>query len=100
MATLKFLVKTKSKDRTKLSPLYVRLRASNVDDIVKSGLKISPDHWDNEKGKTRNRADFTNKTNFEKKLRELENYLKDQLSTTPVINKGWLAETIERYHNP
>jgi integrase len=101
MATLRFFTRQKSKDE-KLSSIYCRFKNGRETDLtVKTGLQIRPEHFNDKTGKIRNKAEFTGKDKFEKKLRDLKNHVFDEfllLSEPPT--KQWLVDTIDKKLNP
>jgi len=101
MATLNYFTRTNSKG--KLSPVYCRLKSGrNIDLTVKTGLKIKPEYFSNKSQKIRDVAemDEKKKNKFEKKLRKLEDHIFDELIIAERINKKWLEEVIDKFHDP
>jgi site-specific recombinase XerD len=101
MATLKFFTRQNSKTE-KLSTIYCRLKDGRETDLtVKSGLQIRADFFNNKTGTIRNKAEFTGKDKFEKKLRDLKNHIFDNFtSLNEPPTKQWLIETIDKKNNP
>lgn len=101
MATLKFLTRTSGKV-DKLVPIYIRLKAGKEVDLrVKSGIQIKPEHFDNSKGVIRYKADFSNKDEVDKTLRDLKNHIFDEMALLTVPpDKQWLEQTISHFHHP
>jgi integrase len=102
MAAIKFFTRQKSKAE-KLSTIYVRLKSGrDVDLTVKTGLQILPEYFNNKTGTIRNKAEFTGKDEFAKKLRKLKNRIFDELMTlnTKTPTKDWLLDVINVFHDP
>lgn len=101
MATLKFLTRTSAKGE-KLAPIYLRLKEGRGADMrVKTGILVKPEHFDNKRGTTRNKADFTNKAKIDKALRDLKSHIFDKLALLKEPpNREWLESTIHEYHHP
>ncbi len=101
MATLKYFTRTSAKKNKKLSTIYCRLKHGQTDVTVKTGIQIRPEHFNNKAGGIRYKAEFTNKDETEKTLRDLQNHVYDQLvvlSEPP--DKDWLEETVNKFYNP
>ena len=101
MATINFFTRTESTGE-KLVPVYCRFSSGKLSDFkVKSGLQIRPEYFDNKNGHTRNIAEFQNKADFDKKLRDLKSHLYNEASTlSDQPSKEWLLKTIDSFHNP
>ena len=104
MATLKYFTRTKAKTG-KLTPIYCRLRSGReIDQTAKSGINVQPDHFSNATGTIRPKADFTNRDQITKDLRDLKSHIFDELSaalTSPEsIDGQWLRITVDKFHNP
>ncbi|MDZ7739943.1 MAG: hypothetical protein U5K32_12940 [Bacteroidales bacterium] len=101
MATIKFFTRTKAGD-DKITPIYCRLTMGRQADFkVKSGLHVQAGYFNNDKGTFRQKAEFAAKPILEKKLRNLAAHLHDELAVlTGLPDKGWLATTIDKFHNP
>lgn len=78
----------------KLAPVYCRLRSGRkVDLTAKSGVQVQPDQFNNSNGTIRQVAEATDKDRLNKELRNLRNYLFDQLSIITdddLITYDWL----------
>jgi integrase len=101
MATLKFFTRQKSKNE-KLSTIYCRFKNGRETDLtIKTGLQVRADFFNNKTGKIRNKAEFTGKNEFEKKLRELKNHVFNEFSLlSEPPTKQWLIDTIDKKLNP
>jgi site-specific recombinase XerD len=103
MATLKYLTRTSaSTTKNKLVPVYCRFVAGkDAVLMVKTGLFIKPDFFNNKSGTVRNIAEFKDKKNFEQDLSDLQSHIfkyYSELTTTP--DRTWLINTIEKFHTP
>ena len=101
MATIKFFTRTKA-GNDKIVPIYLRLTLGRQADFkVKSGLHILAEYFNNTSGWYRQKAEFTNKTIQEKRLRDLKNHIHDELTLlTEPPDKDWIVKTIDKFHNP
>ena len=99
MATIKFITRTKEQD--KIVPVYCRLSTSRDNILcVKTGLMVNSSDFDNSKGLIRKKA-IPDRQSLEKKLRDLKNYVTDQLTTkTDTPDALWLNNVIDEFHNP
>ena len=96
---MKFSTRSSGKSDN-LAPVYLRLKEGRSVDIrIKSGIQVKPEHFDNKQGVIRYKADFSNKDEIAKKLRDLKTHIFDELSllTTP-SDKLWLEETIQIFY--
>ena len=101
MASLKFFTRTTNHTKNKLSTIYCRLKNGKVDLTVKTGIQIRAEHFNNKVGGIRYKADFTNKDEIEKSLRDLRNHVYDQLVVlSEPADKNWLEKNIRNFHNP
>ena len=103
MATLKYLTRTEaSSKKNKLVPLYCRFVAGrDAVLMVKTGLFIKPDFFNNKSGSVRNIAEFKDKKKFEQDLSDLQSHIfKHYSEHTTVPDKKWLIATIEKFHTP
>ena len=103
MATIKFFTKTKRK-ASELATLYCRVRHGKlVDQTEKSGILLSPDHFNNTTGNIRFKADFKDKDQVNDKLDSLKDHLKTeikQIADQSTLPKDWLKIAIDRFYNP
>jgi integrase len=97
---LTFVIPTQSK--SKIVPIYLRLRDSISTDIkVSTGLLIAKKNWDNKKGgKIRLRSDFKEKDLYRLKLEGLLNFTASAVSLRKdeQISKEWLKRVVEAYN--
>ncbi len=108
-AKLKFFVtnpKGKTKSNKKIDEVNVLVRFSNgrqFDLMAKTNKQIKPSYWNNEKGITRDVAEFKEKDEFQKYLNKVEQYIIKQFDNLPdkdKVSKQWLDETIDKINNP
>jgi site-specific recombinase XerD len=99
MATIKFYTRSKV---NKIVPVYVRFVFSRqAVFIVKTGISIQPEYFNNNTGAIKQRAVFANKSDIDKKLRDLHSFLLDKVTLlTDPPTKLWITETIDSFHNP
>ena len=101
MATLKFYTRTIAK-KNKLAPLYCRfVVGKGADFIVKTGIMIRPEFFSNKTGQLLNKTEFTDYKKLEKQLRDLRNYIFDEVAKLKEKpDKNWMLKTIDNFHNP
>lgn len=101
MATLKFFIRTETKNG-KMVSIRCRLRdGRDVSMFAKTGLKTMPGHWDKKNGLVKNIVDATYKDGVNSKLRKLKDHILDRyvnLTTPP--DKDWLQEAIDNFYTP
>lgn len=95
MATVKFLIKGKSKINT----IYVRLRDGRKTDLTASThLTIEKQNWSSPKSWISQRASFKDKQNLENELKDLERLIfserNNQISKGLDLNNKWLNSVI------
>lgn len=83
----------------------LRIRVTNgrkFDLWALTGYQINPDFWNNDKGMIRQRAEFKNSKQFERKLTELSDFIKDEYYniSDDKANNDWLNTVIDKFHNP
>ena len=102
MATLKYLTRTASTKKNKLVPLYCRFVAGkDAVLMVKTGLFIKPDFFNNKSGAVRNIAEFRGKKKFEQDLSDLQSHIfKNYSELITIPDRAWLINTIDNFHNP
>jgi integrase len=108
-AKVKFFVtnpKGKTKTKKKIDEVNILIRFTNGRqfDLVAPSLKqIKPSFWNNESGKVREVAEFTNSSEFQKKLKALNDSILDEFDNATdktKINKRWLEQAIDKHYNP
>lgn len=100
MASLKFFIKTDINPAT----IYVRFKQGSKFDLTKStSLLVNPKYWNNKKGIVRQIAEFTDKTNLQNDLNDLNAYIlnsfNDHFKNGGLINANWLQTTINDHFN-
>lgn len=113
MATIRFFIRTITKDKNVLVPVYVRLKyGRKIDITAKSDLLTKPDNWSNETQQARQRADtFNHKAGnnedsgrkaFNEKVKELRTAIEDALIQVHKedITPGWFKVVIDKHWHP
>lgn len=102
MAKIKYFIRTSAK--SKQANLRIRFYNGRLFDLTANTTKqINPDYWNNEKGNVRQRADFEESEDLQKKLDELQSWILKEYNDVPdksKINKTWLNTTIDKFYNP
>ena len=94
-------VSKRSKDEATIRVRFSNGRKFDLNAVTE--FQIKPGLWNNEAGTIRQRAELEDKNKFTKNLEDLEKYIKDEYYGLPdnsKVNREWLAETIDKYHNP
>jgi integrase len=113
MATIRFFIRTITKDKNALVPIYVRLKSGRgIDLVCKADILTKPDNWSNETQQARQRADVfkfktgelekTGRQNFNDKIIGLRSIIESALIQTHQadITSEWLKLIIDKHWNP
>ncbi len=102
MATIKYFIKTKSKNI--LTNIYVRVKhGRSIDLTAKTEKFVLPENWNPNAETIRPKADIKDKDDFKDKLIELRRHIEDELGKIrdkQNIEKDWLKITIQKFWNP
>jgi len=102
MAAIKFLIPPKFKG--KLTNIRVRFYNGRKFDIsAQTNILINPTYWSNKSGKVRQRAEFTEAGEYQKKLDDLKDAILKDYKDKPDksnINKEWLIKAIDKFNDP
>ena len=103
MPTLKFFTRTKA-THDKLTPVFCRFKAGReIDMTAKSGIKVQPDHFNNNNGFMRNVAEATDKDRINRDIRGMTSFVYNEFSKTIDVDdipKDWLVKTIDKFWHP
>lgn len=103
MATIKFFTRTKRKGQ-ELATLYCRFRNGKaIDQTEKTGIVLSPDHFNNKTGNIRYKADFKDKGKISERLDNIKDHLRSEIKTIAdreSLPKDWLRTAIDKFYNP
>ena len=100
MATIIYYTRqSKGKDPV---AIYCRFRdGRKVEQRARTGLTVTPDHWNAKKERVKNVAEATYKDFTNEKLDNLRTHVySHHAKTDGLISSGWLSETIDLFHNP
>ena len=113
MATIRFFIRTVTKDKNTLVPVYVRLRSGKTVDItVKADILTKPDNWSNETQQAKQRADVfkhkagnaeeTGRKAFNDKINSLRSVIETELIKIHQsdITSQWLKDIVDRHWYP
>ena len=113
MATIRFFIRTITKDKNALVPIYVRLKSGRKIDItVKADILTKPDNWSNETQQARQRADTfhhkagntdeTGRKAFNDKIAGLRTAIEEELIQVHQadITSNWLKTVIDKHWFP
>ncbi len=98
MPSLKYFIKGESNPTT----IYVRFVHGRKYDFKKStSLLVNPKFWNNDKGKVKHLAEFTDKINLQNSLDNLRSEILGNFNTSYAnganINSDWLTSAIDSY---
>ncbi len=92
--------------KKKIGAANILIRFSNgkkFDIVAPSQKQVNPTFWNNEAGKFRQRAEFTDRDEYQEKLDELQNEIIKAYNNAPdkeKVDKKWLEATIDKILNP
>lgn len=99
MANIKFLIKSKVKNRP--APVFIRVYYSKDFDVfANTRQSVLPGHWDSKKEKVKNVVDATYKDEVNQQLDQLKAYMRQELPKMGgKVTKDWVIQAIETYYN-
>jgi integrase len=100
MATFKYFIKGENNPST----IYLRFTHGRKYDFTKStSLLINPKFWNSKKGEVKKSEEFSDKTNFQNRLNDLENIIVNSFNTDYsngiIINLNWVEDKIYSFLN-
>ncbi|MBP2283863.1 integrase [Flavobacterium sp. CG_23.5] len=100
MATFKYFTKGDNNPTT----IYLRFTQGRKFDLKKTtSLLINPKYWNNKKGEVKQVEEFSDKTNFQNRLNELETIIVNGFNTDYsngiIINSNWIDDKIKSFLN-
>jgi len=113
MARIHFFIRTITKDKNALVPIYARVKSGRkIDLCCKADILIKPDNWSNETEQARQRADVfksksgdaetTGRKTFNDKITDLRACIESELMQTHQedITSEWLKTVIDKHWHP
>ena len=105
MATVKLLVRTSTKHT--LAIVHIRFRHGREIDLqVPTEFVMFPEYWNNKSQTFSKRIQYSErftpieKTNLEKRFRDIKNYVLNEINTGELLTKEILSKVVYQFHHP